>query len=262
MSSRFKKAIYVVLDFVIAVYLVLAVSSFDKAGAATNPCQKVNINIDDEAVSGFIDAREVKTRLKTAHLYPLDKPLNFVSARSIEDMLKLSPFVKTAQCYKTMDGEVYINLTQRLPVVRIKANNGDDYYIDDKNSVMPNSHYTSDLIIATGSLSRHFATSYITLLVKRIMQSDLWKNQIEQINVLPDHGIEIIPRVGDHVVLLGYLPETAKISARQKLVDDFVDRKLTRLEKFYRYGLSQAGWNKYSYIDLEFDNQIICKRRQ
>lgn len=94
------------------------------------------------------------------------------------------------------------------------------------------------------------------------MQSDLWKNQIEQINVLPDHGIEIIPRVGDHVVLLGYLPETAKISARQKLVDDFVDRKLTRLEKFYRYGLSQAGWNKYSYIDLEFDNQIICKRRQ
>ncbi|MBF1500255.1 MAG: cell division protein FtsQ, partial [Prevotella pallens] len=26
-------------------------------------------------------------------------------------------------------------------------------------------------------------------------------------------------------------------------------------------GLSQAGWNKYSYIDVEFDNQIICKRR-
>jgi cell division protein ftsQ len=36
---------------------------------------------------------------------------------------------------------------------------------------------------------------------------------------------------------------------------------LSRLEKFYRYGLSQAGWNKYSYIDIEFDNQIICKKR-
>lgn len=37
---------------------------------------------------------------------------------------------------------------------------------------------------------------------------------------------------------------------------------MDRLKKFYKYGLSQAGWNKYSYIDLEFDNQIICKKRK
>ena len=37
---------------------------------------------------------------------------------------------------------------------------------------------------------------------------------------------------------------------------------MDRLEKFYKYGLSQAGWNKYSYINVEFDNQIICKKRQ
>lgn len=36
---------------------------------------------------------------------------------------------------------------------------------------------------------------------------------------------------------------------------------MDRLKKFYIYGLSQAGWNKYSYIDVEFDNQIICKKR-
>ena len=40
-----------------------------------------------------------------------------------------------------------------------------------------------------------------------------------------------------------------------------IRKKLDRLEKFYKYGLSQAGWNKYSYINLEFDNQIICKKR-
>ena len=36
---------------------------------------------------------------------------------------------------------------------------------------------------------------------------------------------------------------------------------MTRLEKFYKYGLSQVGWNKYSYVNIEFDNQIICKRK-
>jgi cell division protein FtsQ len=44
-------------------------------------------------------------------------------------------------------------------------------------------------------------------------------------------------------------------------VSDFVTKKMGRLEKFYKYGLSQAGWNKYSSINLEFDNQIICKKR-
>ena len=32
--------------------------------------------------------------------------------------------------------------------------------------------------------------------------------------------------------------------------------------KFYQYGLSKVGWNKYSYINLEFDNQIICKKNK
>lgn len=35
---------------------------------------------------------------------------------------------------------------------------------------------------------------------------------------------------------------------------------MSRLENFYKYGLSKAGWDKYSYINLEFDNQIICKK--
>ena len=44
-------------------------------------------------------------------------------------------------------------------------------------------------------------------------------------------------------------------------IKEFVNRKLERVDKFYRYGLSVAGWDSYSYINVEFDNQIICKRR-
>ena len=43
-------------------------------------------------------------------------------------------------------------------------------------------------------------------------------------------------------------------------LEDFINKKMDRLEKFYKYGLSQAGWNKYSYINIEFDNQIICTK--
>ena len=93
-----------------------------------------------------------------------------------------------------------------------------------------------------------------------MMQSELWSNQIEQINVLPDHSIELIPRVGEHVVYIGNLPQSNSQQQREKEIKAFLDTKLTRLEKFYKYGLSQAGWNKYGYINIEFDNQIICKK--
>ena len=126
---------------------------------------------------------------------------------------------------------------------------------------MPNSYRTSDIVIATGMVNRWFAVNYISWLGKALMGDDLWRNQIEQVNVLPDHGIELVPRVGDHIVYIGRLPESKNKNERKKIITEFVNKKLNRLESFYKYGLSQAGWNKYSHIDLEFDNQIICKKR-
>ena len=73
-------------------------------------------------------------------------------------------------------------------------------------------------------------------------------------------GIELVPRVGNHIIYLGNLPESNILEKREKEITAFVNKKMKRLENFYKYGLSQAGWNKYSYINLEFDNQIICKK--
>ncbi|HEY9550785.1 MAG TPA: cell division protein FtsQ [Prevotella sp.] len=261
MRINWKKTLIATIDIALGGYLVLAFTAFNKPDETAKVCTKVSINIADEATSGFINTKEIKNRLEAGKLYPLEKQMRYVDARKIEETLKRSPFVKSAECFKTEDGHVNISITQRMPIVRIKAQNGDDYYIDDKNCIMPNSHYTSDMIIATGFISRWFATGYISWLSKVLIQNDLWKNQIEQINVLPDHGIELIPRVGEHIVYIGQLPETRLRSEREKLITEFVNKKMDRLEKFYKYGLSQAGWNKYSYINLEFDNQIICKKR-
>ena len=147
-----------------------------------------------------------------------------------------------------------------MPIVRIKSINNEDYYVDDHYQIMPNTKYTSDMIIATGYINKWYAQKYVSLLSKALMTNELWRNQIEQINVLQDKGIELVPRVGNHVVYLGNLPEANAVEKREKDIQDFVNRKMSRLENFYKYGLSKAGWNKYSYINLEFDNQIICKK--
>ena len=262
MNVNWKKTVTIVVDALLAVYLVLAFTAFGEPDAKAALCQKVQIEIQDENTNGFITASDILSRLDANQLYPLNKPMQAVQGRQIEEALKRSPFVKTVDCYKTQDGCVSISVTQRMPIVRIKAVNGDDYYLDDNNQVMPNSHYSADLIIATGHISKAFAQNYIAPLAKLFMASELWENQVEQINVLPDRGVELVPRVGQHVVFIGYLPQAANAKERNEKIADYVNKKLTRLEKFYKYGLSQVGWNKYSYIDLEFDNQIICKKKK
>jgi cell division protein FtsQ len=127
------------------------------------------------------------------------------------------------------------------------ATNGDNYYVDTHGSILPETHFASDLVVATGWITKKYAQKTLTQAANEVIRDKFWQSQIVQINVLTDGSIEMVPRVGDHILYLGSPNDIA--------------RKLERLRKFYLYGLNQAGWNKYTYISVEFDNQIICKKK-
>lgn len=256
-----KRYIIIAIDLILVVYIALAVTKLDAFETFTNTCTKVDLQIADDNSYGFLDAKEISSILNKKGINPLGKRMDKISLRNIEETLQKTPFVKTAQCCKTTDGHVIISLTQRSPVIRIKGADGSDYYLDENGGIMPNSNYVSDLIIVTGNVSRSFAQKYISVLANVIMASDFWRNQIVQVNVLHNLGIELVPRVGDHIVFMGYLPKSNTQEQRQKEISEYVTTKLDRLEKFYRYGLSTVGWNKYERIDVQYSNQIICKKR-
>ena len=59
--------------------------------------------------------------------------------------------------------------------------------------------------------------------------------------------IDLIPRVGNQIIHLG--------------TTENYEGKLRNLEAFYDKVLPEVGWNKYSVINLEFKDQIVCKKR-
>lgn len=248
MSYNWKKSAIILIDVILACYLFLAITAFNKPDEQKAVCTQVDVNIEDSKVDGFLGGTEIKEQLQRAKIYPQGQPMKQIDVRKIEETIQQNPFVETAECFKTQGGHVKVNLTQRLPVVRIKADNGDDYYVDTHGDIMPNTRYTSDLVIATGSITRPYAQKKLSRIGTLIMQDAFWQSQIEQLHILADGSIEMVPRIGDHIIYLGQATN--------------LQQKLHRLERFYRYGLSEAGWNKYSYINLEFDNQIICKKRR
>ena len=176
---NWKKTLLMVVNFLLAVYLFFSITSFNQpVDGDKQVCSQVKIDIKDAVVDGFLNANEIKLILQRAKLYPLAQPLATIDARQIEDVLKSSPFVNDAQCYKTQSGQVCIQLTQRTPVMRVKADNGDDYYVDNHGGVMPNTKYCSEIMIATGKVNRNYACKVLTKLGNTIVNDKFWRNQI------------------------------------------------------------------------------------
>jgi cell division protein FtsQ len=246
MTFNWKKTFIAIFDIVIAVYLVLAVSAFNTPAEKATVCTEVKININNEAAGGFVNPGEIKNILEKNHLYPLAKNMDEVHSRDIEETLMKNPFVEKAECYKTQSGHVCISIRQRTPILHVMAGDGDSYYLDTYGSILPESRYPSDIIIATGNIKRKYAQKILANLGNELLQDKFWQSQVVQVNVLSDGSVELVPRVGEHIIYLGP-PQN-------------ISKKLERLRKFYIYGLNEAGWNKYDYISVEFDNQIICKK--
>ena len=249
MSINWKKTLIISLDVIIACYLVLAVTVFNRPDERATVCSEVKIDIEQGKGDGFMNSTEVKLLLEKQRLYPLAQPMQFVSARKIEEALEKSPFIDEAECYKTQSGHVCIQLRQRFPVLHVMAANGERYYLDDHGEILPATPgYTVDLIVATGAINHKYARQVLAPLANSLRNNTFWQSQIVQLNVLGDGTLELVPRVGDHIVYLGAPTD--------------IDQKLDRLRKFYKYGLSHAGWNRYERISVEFGNQIICKKRK
>lgn len=258
--NNWKKYIIYLVDTLLVVYFLLAITAFNNPDESEKTCRVVTINIADKNTNGFLDVKEIKKMLQKQEKWPYLQRMDDINPRDIEEMLMSSPFINTAECYKSKDSLVHIEVTQRLPVIRIKEDNGGDYYLDVNGGVVPNASYNSDLIIATGKFSKKFAMTSLAMLAQIITDNKFWNAQIEQINVLSNEGIELIPRVGEHIVYIGQLPHSADKEEQKALLEDYVNNRLQRLDMFYRYGLKKIGWNKYGYINLEFENQIICKK--
>ena len=81
MSVNWKKTLFVVCDIVIAAYLLLAVTAFNKPDAKAVACSEVKIDVEQTAVEGFITAEEIKRILTQNKCYPLSRPMADIPIR-------------------------------------------------------------------------------------------------------------------------------------------------------------------------------------
>ncbi len=242
-----RKLSIVLLLLALACYFVAAVTVLNKPGEGL-VCSGVDVVVEDSLQTGFIRSGEVLGMLAKRGCDPTGREMGQVMLSRIEEALRKDPCIKDVTCYKTPGGKVCVRVRQRLPMLHVMSSDGQDYYLDRAGGQMPKSSYHADLAVATGHITPQYARQNLTRLGRLIQDNPFWNRQIQQIHVLENGEVELVPRVGEHTILLG-LPTN-------------VEDKLGRMKKFYTEGLNKVGWNKYSQISLKYDNQIICKKNK
>ena len=244
--SIIKRIFLSILLLAVIAYLIVAVAAFSKKpqGLLCNDIELVSV---DTTETGFITKREILNLLNTSKTNPIGKDLDSINTMKMEQVIAKHPAVKRVDCYKTPSGMIGVDIAQRIPVLRIMSANGDDYFVDEEGSIIPAQRNIAHLAVVTGRVNKEFVSKELYKFGVFLQKNEFWRSQIEQINILSGNNIEFVPRVGDHLVYMGSL--------------NGYERKLERLQKFYLKVLSEIGWNKYSTINIEFNNQIVCTKK-
>ena len=229
-------------------YLVIAVTAFN-VKPSDQVCEDIELVIKDSLNAGFITKKEINTLLKKKKINLVGEKMEYIHCDTLENLLATHPLIDEVECYKTPGGKINIEVTQRVPILRIMPHNGENYFIDNKGGIMPNdAKCVANLAIVTGNIEKAFAMKELYHFGLFLQNNKFWNAQIQQINVLAEKEIEFVPRVGNHIVFMGKLNN--------------YEEKLNRLKEFYTKGLNTVGWNKYSRINIEFANQIICTKAE
>jgi len=205
-------------------------------------CSYLQVQIMDQAERQYVTDAEIKQLVLARGLSPISKPSNKIALQAIEDMMRQHPMIRTAECYETMQGDVCIRLTQRVPLVRIMTG-AETYFIDTDRRVMPvRESVKAPVLIVTGAVNKRMAAHEISDFAEWLQKDPYWKPRVVRAEVHNYKMVYVIQRQEGARILLG----------------DFVGaaQKMNKLQHWYEAGKS-LDLSQYAEVDLRFHGQVI-----
>lgn len=242
-----KKVLVIIGLCVLAGYLIFAAFYFEEK-PNEQICSHFEVTIDNKSETNLVDIEEVEKLIDSKGLNPYGKPLKEINTYKIAEAISSNQMIKDADVFVTSNGGIRAVIESRKPILRVITTSGKSFYIDKDKELVPLSKtYVADLPLATGNITEEYAKTELYDFAMFLSENDFWNDQIEQIIVAPNQEVGLITNVGDHKIILGELTDFQK--------------KLDKLKTFYKKGLSETGWNRYSIINLKYDKQVVCTKR-
>ena len=231
LSNNYTK---IFISLIISFLLFILVFKFQ-----TQYNQQLNQKIKISAETLYTDQNKILDDVKQIVLSG-----NHYEISSLENELEKMSHIESAEIYFSVNGDVSLSYYEFKPLVRVFNSENQSYYLDHNCKRIPLSEkYTADLILFTG-FTENIEDHLMLNLAKKIISNKFLSNQVSEIFINESSEAFFIPVIGNHKIKLGSFNN--------------LEVKIKKMMTFYEKIIPKHGWEKYSEINLEYQNQIIC----
>jgi cell division protein FtsQ len=244
--------VWIAIGSGVVVLLVAAMQQEDK-----QKCTGTAINIKGAASNFFVDKNDILIAINQfIDGEPKGQLIASFNLRAMETDLQKNIWVKKVQMFFDNNAVLQVNVLEREPIARVFGINNSTFYIDSSLMLLPLSERLSArLPVFTGFPSdKKVLIKEDSVLLKNVaaistaIQKDSFLiAMIDQIDITPRRTFEMIPKIGNSIIVFGDATNIAE--------------KFARLQIFYKEVMIKTGWDYYSKIDVQYNNQIVAKRK-
>jgi cell division protein FtsQ len=256
-----RKILYISIWVIISAGLV-ALLVFAKSGYHETECKTMEIRISNPIDYPMINRQELESLILKAQNPVKGNYISRINIGKIERALRSSPYISSANVYTTLTGDLCVNVTQRIAIVRIINANGENYFIDEDGVIIPyQPAHPAKVMLATGNIPESFnfverpdiqvkslyqqsPLRKIYALSREMMHDPFFKSLIGQIYINDRNELELIPRFGEQLIMFGDTTD--------------MHHKIGNLEAFYSNIMDKVGWTTYDTINVKYKNQVVC----
>jgi cell division protein FtsQ len=225
--------------------------------------KKVQINFIEDNHHEFITKSEVNSILSSMGIVEKVTLKHEINFSQIERKLLNHSAINSAEVYFNNNGNLVVYIRKRTPIARFVSPVFEkNFYVDDNGYLMPIcSTYVSRVPVFSGKINIPDALNFYDLdslhksldfqriykMSKLINNDSFLKSQIVQIYINNNGYFELIPRIGNQRILFGSTEN--------------MEKKFKKIKLFYKNGPQPKDLNKYDTLNLIYENQIICSKR-
>jgi cell division protein FtsQ len=215
-------------------------------------CKTIAVKIKNKAISKLVTTDDIEYIINHSEKAGIGKPLNDNAIKELRKQFKDKSLVKNVLLYYTGDSTLYVELEQRVPVIRIITEEGSCYLDEAGYAFPPSLRYAYNVPLVTGAiqlpakgtmLKDSVFVNKLLEFVNYISENSFWNAQIQQINIDVEKNVEFVVCSDNHLIRFGQL--------------EGYEEKLDNLLVFYKK-VNPYRTDSYKILDLRFNKQIVA----
>ncbi len=261
------KRIIQIVAFILFAIALIGLMGFIYLERENQILNEISVRVCRDGDKGFLVKKELYEIIERTDSVRA-KTIKQIDVNTLEKIIGKNPYIENVDIFVNINNNLIVNVKEKNAILRIFNQTGEGYYIDENAEILPLSNkFSPRVLIANGYINTSYVKGFGNIydsvyyspitknsiiidlfeLTKIIRQNNFLQALISQIYVNSKGEFDLIPQLGKQIIHLGSIEN--------------IEKKLNKLEIFYKKSMMKAGWEKYETINLKYKDQVVCTKK-